>query len=282
MRGVLIGTNCSGRLCNRIVTFIHDLAMAIDAGRNFVYVFGRDIYEFSDLHPESVPSLSVRVLPLARSRIVDWVNGRLEAWWFKSKAGNLKSMQRVKAYGRRSRIFPVWVPDWYFRNSAGVVRHRDMICRFLRAKEDDIQRANKIVSRAHVQGALAIGVHVRRGDYRTAFGGAYCYSDEVYAALMEQCQSIWREQPICFFVVSNEPMNTRVYAERGLDVSVVSGTPVEDIVLLASCDYIVGPPSTFSYFASYYGNVPRAVIGNAQQKLSDLSFVRQWEQIEDA
>jgi hypothetical protein len=35
---------------------------------------------------------------------------------------------------------------------------------------------------------------------------------------------------------------------------------IEDLYALASCDYIIGPPSTFSQWASFYGNVPRYMV----------------------
>ena len=34
------------------------------------------------------------------------------------------------------------------------------------------------------------------------------------------------------------------------------GQPVEDLYALAACDYIIGPPSTFSRWASFYGKTP--------------------------
>jgi hypothetical protein len=34
------------------------------------------------------------------------------------------------------------------------------------------------------------------------------------------------------------------------------GSAVEDLYSLARCDYLLGPPSTFSLWASFYGNVP--------------------------
>ena len=42
----------------------------------------------------------------------------------------------------------------------------------------------------------------------------------------------------------------------GLDAVVSDATHLVDMYALAGCDLIVGPDSTFSHWASFYGNVP--------------------------
>jgi hypothetical protein len=41
-----------------------------------------------------------------------------------------------------------------------------------------------------------------------------------------------------------------------LNVTWGSGHLVEDMYAFAGCDYLVGPPSTFTTWASFYGQVP--------------------------
>ncbi|HAX17707.1 MAG TPA: hypothetical protein DCY00_03825 [Actinobacteria bacterium] len=43
---------------------------------------------------------------------------------------------------------------------------------------------------------------------------------------------------------------------------------IEDLYSLALCDYIFGPPSTFSMWASFYGEVPLRFITNPDTDLS--------------
>jgi hypothetical protein len=47
---------------------------------------------------------------------------------------------------------------------------------------------------------------------------------------------------------------------------------VEDLYLLSKCDYIMGPPSTFSGWASFYGNVPLYMLKEIDTKISDEIF----------
>jgi hypothetical protein len=42
---------------------------------------------------------------------------------------------------------------------------------------------------------------------------------------------------------------------------------------LASCDYIVGPPSTFSLWASFYGQVPLCFLQKPDEPLALANFV---------
>lgn len=42
----------------------------------------------------------------------------------------------------------------------------------------------------------------------------------------------------------------------GFQATFGSGDTVEDLYALAECDYLIGPPSTFTVWASFYGNVP--------------------------
>jgi hypothetical protein len=39
-------------------------------------------------------------------------------------------------------------------------------------------------------------------------------------------------------------------------VEIGSGPPVNDLWTLSKCDFVFGPPSTFSQWASFYGKVP--------------------------
>lgn len=49
---------------------------------------------------------------------------------------------------------------------------------------------------------------------------------------------------------------------------------IEDMYSLAECDYIIGPPSTYTMWASFYGEVPLYMVDNPSLKpvLSDFKF----------
>jgi hypothetical protein len=47
---------------------------------------------------------------------------------------------------------------------------------------------------------------------------------------------------------------------NGFDIVIGPGDPAEDLFSLAACDYIMGPSSTFTIWASFYGDVPLFMI----------------------
>lgn len=51
---------------------------------------------------------------------------------------------------------------------------------------------------------------------------------------------------------------------------------IEDLYALSKCDYIFGPPSTFSMWASFYGEVPLKFFETTNEKfsLNDFSVIR--------
>jgi hypothetical protein len=50
------------------------------------------------------------------------------------------------------------------------------------------------------------------------------------------------------------------------------GNPGEDLCLLSHCDYLIGPPSTFTLIASMYRDTPLYWIIDAQEQLTADSF----------
>ncbi|MEO8149548.1 MAG: alpha-1,2-fucosyltransferase [Bacteroidia bacterium] len=103
--------------------------------------------------------------------------------------------------------------------------------------------------------AFMIGVHIRRGDYRKYRDGKYFYDHEVYKKFMRHVISLFPYSPITFFICSDEKINENDFSEFQIVLN-KNGNSIEDMYLLSVCQYIMGPPSTFSKWSSYYGNVP--------------------------
>ena len=43
---------------------------------------------------------------------------------------------------------------------------------------------------------------------------------------------------------------------------------IEDVYALSQCDYILGPPSTFSMWASFIGDVPLRIVKYANENIT--------------
>jgi hypothetical protein len=68
-------------------------------------------------------------------------------------------------------------------------------------------------------------------------------------------------QNVGFLICSDERIELKNF--DGLNVfQIKDAILIDDLYALSECDYIIGPPSTFSEWASFYGSVPLRVIEN--------------------
>lgn len=114
---------------------------------------------------------------------------------------------------------------------------------------------------------ITVGVHVRRGDYREWCDGAYCYPNEVWIRIMRELANEAKKQhsEIRFLICSNEALTINDPELALLQIPDTDG--ITDLYGLAKCDYIIGPPSTYSQWASFYGNVPLCLLLQPNQKI---------------
>src|SRR5690554_6479330 len=119
---------------------------------------------------------------------------------------------------------------------------------------------------------IVIGLHIRYGDYRIYKNGKYFYELEQYKEKIEEVMAGFdQNHSIALFVASNENIDLRVF--NGLNPFYLeSGNATSDLFMLSQCDYIIGPPSTYSAWASYYGQKPIYFIENMEDKVSIRDF----------
>ena len=106
---------------------------------------------------------------------------------------------------------------------------------------------------------VKLGVHIRRGDYRTWCNGRFYFNDEDYASMIQQFIQLQHGHQVDIYVCSNDPhLNQTLFLQQsnGSHVYFSHGTPAEDLCLLSECDYIIGPVSTFTLIASMYRDTP--------------------------
>lgn len=139
-----------------------------------------------------------------------------------------------------------------FHNHLGLFKHKELIKQFFKPTESIRINVEKKVSDNKKDVDIVIGVHIRRGDYANFSNGRFMFSDLDYMEKMNQVLSLFPGKKVRFFITSNETLNTLNFT-WDYDCKFGSGHPVEDLYVLAECDYIIGPPSTYSSWAAYYG-----------------------------
>lgn len=161
---------------------------------------------------------------------------------------------------------------WKFRAQEALLKHRERLREiFLPHRSIDAEVSQSVIeARSAVD--LLVGVHVRLGDYASWQGGRYLFQIEDYARWMREVVALNPGMRVGFLVCSNGDVDG-LFCMDGLRVSGGPGSAVADLYALAACDRLIGPPSTFTLWASFYGMVPLHMLEERGQLLWDGGFV---------
>ena len=152
---------------------------------------------------------------------------------------------------------------WHLRYPDLFLKYRDDIARIFEIKPT-IQAKVNCWMNTHPQADINLGLHIRRGDYIRWQGGKYFFSDEVYH----------RNETINIYICTNDnALNIDGFTAVHPTTFLSEGSAIEDLQLLASCDYLIGVKSTFSLWASFYRRVPLYWIMDKDVPLTAQSFV---------
>jgi hypothetical protein len=138
-------------------------------------------------------------------------------------------------------------------------------------KDEYCRRADALFLKLKQQYDVVIGVHIRRGDYLNFHKGIYFLDDAVYFNYMSILSTELAEKRVVFFISSMEAVNLENYGDLNIHM-LENSLGIEDLYALSKCDYIMGPPSTFSMWASFYGSVPLKLLENANEKFTIADF----------
>lgn len=143
-----------------------------------------------------------------------------------------------------------FVLGWRYNAKSLVVKHRKKILQFLEFKKEIKDNVDCFLKKIDDNYTI-IGIHIRRGDYKTFEGGKYYFGNNVYQDAMYSMAKLVRNP---YFIISS---NNEVDLDNNdLKFIKAPGSFIEDLIMLSKCKYIIGPPSTYSMWASFYGDVP--------------------------
>jgi hypothetical protein len=148
----------------------------------------------------------------------------------------------------------VFVHGWRIRAPESVRRHADLIREYFRPIAEYEQAARQAVERLRQKADVVVGVHIRLGDNWKWKGGQCYFPVSRYVTWMHELAEQFPGHKVAFLVCSDEPRHEQEFP--GLAVGFGPDSPVGDLYALAQCDCIFGPISTFSQWASFYGNKP--------------------------
>lgn len=149
----------------------------------------------------------------------------------------------IRRLGWKSFLGGHVVSDWGFRDRRSLEKHADAIRAFFTPR-----RTFPALPRHEDE--FVVGVHKRRGDYREFLGGRYYYEDEVYERCEERLRSL-----------------LATTGRKARFVEFPQNDAVQDQWTMSRCDCLMGPPSTFSAWASFMGRVPLVLIWNRDYQI---------------
>ena len=166
----------------------------------------------------------------------------------------------------------VIVEGFFFRVPWLTNKYQDEMSRKYSLKSKFFENNNlykKIVVLKQLENIL-IAVHIRRGDYSWWRGGKFYFEDDVYKKYMSDLSQKIAEtsQKQQFFIIFS---NDIVKFDLAANIILSKECWFIDQHLMSMCDYIIGPPSTFSAWANYMGKNKLYHILDASGKIDTAS-----------
>lgn len=170
----------------------------------------------------------------------------------------------------------VYINSWkQEKNEDAIINQKQEIIDLFTPKKEFRDKPNAFFSKLWGSYDIIVGVHIRRGDYKDFKNGAYFYDDSIYRNYMGYIEGQLTGKKVGFFISTNSAIDYNVF--KNLQVHQLENAKgIEDVYALSLCDYIMGPPSTFSMWASFYGSVPLKILENANEQfvINDFSIIQ--------
>lgn len=267
---MIIVANAAGQLCNRILLLAHTYASGLKTGQRVYHLYWGDLKsEFETVNCNSAINLSD--WSKRHYHIQEKLEAKIYGFNFRKRKVEKQNKKREKIY--KSHGIHV-VDSWYYRDYEALFEFQDAICSIFRPKEKYKAEIDRFIYSLMKDDKVLVAIHIRRGDYKTWHDGKYYYSDEEYKSWME-CLAKDSKRRIQFVLFSNEKLNLGYFSSENYDVCIGLGQAITDLYSMARCDYIIGPPSTYSWWAAFYGKKLYLTLYDKKQsiKLTDFKNV---------
>lgn len=151
----------------------------------------------------------------------------------------------------------IFVGGWYFRVEQLTLKYKKYFKKKYSVTPDilnnyimnDNYNVSYILNRISSSNII-IGIHIRRGDYMTWMDGKFYFDDDVYYKVINKMRSFFYSQNILIIIFSNIIINMQVSE----DTIISNNEWFIDHYVMSQCNYLIGPPSTFTMWASYIGD----------------------------
>lgn len=181
------------------------------------------------------------------------------------------------------------VKGWGVRYVSILPEYMDEI-RKLFAFDDCIREAARRNMLPSDDTTVNIGLHIRRGDYRTFLGGRHYFTDKDFTDTLSMLLENFNGRRCNIYVCTNDKkidhdhfLRTIRNDEKRNDCHIAfpHGSGQEDLCLLSECDYILGPVSSYSLIATMYGKARCLWMSHKVRRELPLSLFRDFRGLTD-
>ncbi len=240
------------QMCNNLLQYAHVYAWGREHGRKVISMRFSYKYQYFHICHTSLTGFgwylfakymaALHLLPTAS---------------FKYKDCNREALERKMLRHRH-----IVVSGWFVRYYDLFLKYRDEICELFTLDAQYTEPVEQQMKEAerHAKGAIVrLGVHIRRGDYAEWRDGQYFYSDDDYARHINRFAQWHPQQEVHVYLSTNDAGVTAGHYQSlcpSVHIHHLQGSAPHDLYMLSACDFLIGPPSTFSLVAAMYRDLP--------------------------
>ena len=250
------------QMCNNLLQYAHVYAWGREHGRKVISMRFSYKYQYFHICHTSLTGFgwylfakymaALRLLPTAS---------------FKHRDCNREALERKMLRHRN-----IVVSGWFVRYYDLFLKYRDEICELFTLDDQYTAPVKAKMQEAEQNSQddiLRLGVHIRRGDYAQWRDGQFFFSDEVYAAHINRFAEMHPDETLHVYLSTNDPSVNEEHFQKlcpKVCIHHLQGSAPEDLFMLSECDYLIGPPSTFSMVAAMYRDIPLYRMDSADAK----------------
>ena len=250
-----------GRMCNNILQYAHVYAWGREHGRSTLSMRFAYKYKYFKLSHQAKHNFLAYSTAKYAAKC-----GLLKTVAFDTPGEPTAEKEQIMLANRN-----IVVEGWEVRFYDLFLKYKKEIIDLFTFDKKISSEIKEYVTRSSRDTDIKLGVHKRRGDYSRWHDGRYFYFDEVYVRAINQFTALFPDKRVIVYICGNDPNIDQMYYSINVKKAYVAfpnGNQAEDLCLFSMCDYLIGPPSTFTLVASMYHDTPLWWIDSRDSELS--------------
>lgn len=262
------------QMCNNLLQYAHVYAWGREHGRKVISMRFSYKYQYFHICHTNLTGFGWYLMAkyLAALKLLPTAS-------FKRRDCNREKLEQKMLRHRN-----IVVSGWFVRYYDLFLKYRQEICGLFTLDKQYTQPVKAKMSEAETaQGDrphMRLGVHIRRGDYAEWRDGQFYFDDETYARHINRFAELFPEKTIHVYLSTNDSTVTEEHFQQrcpNVCIHHLKGNAPEDLFMLSECDYVIGPPSTFSLVAQMYRDIPFYRMDTADEQQMTIEGFRLFE-----